>query len=169
MSAEELVPEVVTEADATDSLAAASRSPAGSFYKHIDSEQVTVFVPPNSSKQSWQVRGLEPNSGIVFLSLINDQAFHQSGYVKTHMNRLGHCLYDESLVAHVVGISVHQRQDAQNQLVNELRVDVESASGNSVGTITVKYPNPADRAGSVAHFTALVNAESKLLTANEAS
>jgi hypothetical protein len=167
----DLASEVAALADelSVDEQTAAQSSPSGTFYQHIDSEQITVFVPPNSSKQSWQVRALEPNSGIVFLMVINDKAFHEAGYVKTHGNRLGHCLYDESLVPHVVGIAVRQVQDSQNQLKNELNVTVESTSGNSTGTITVPYPNPAERAKSVAAFTALVNAEVKLLNANEAS
>lgn len=150
-------------------LAARAASPAGKFYEHIDSQQVTQFVPPASSRQVWQVRGREPNSGIVFLSLVNDKAFRQGNYVPTHMNRLGHVLYDESLVPNVVGISVRQIVDAQTQLVNELDVDVESTSGQSVGRITVPYPNPADRPGSVAAFTKLVQAEVALLDRNEAS
>jgi hypothetical protein len=149
--------------------AASAASPAGRFYQHLDSQQITIYVPPNSSRQAWQVRGVEPNSGIVFLSIINNNAFHEAGYVKTHMNRLGACLYDESLVADVVGIGVRQVQDAQNQLKNELDVTVQSTSGDSTGRITVPYPNPADKAGSVAAFTKLVQAEVKLLDANEAS
>ena len=162
----DLVPETPPVDDTT---AAARRSPAGTFYEHIDSQQVTEFVPPDSSKVVWQVRGLEPNSGIVFLAMVNDKAFREGHYVPAHMQRLGHVLYDESLVANVVGISVRQDQDLQNQIKNELDVSVESTSGNSVGRITVPYPNPADRAGSVAAFTALVNAEVAVLDANEAS
>jgi hypothetical protein len=159
-------PELVQQ-DATP--AAAARTPAGTFYKHIDSQQVTEFVPPNSSRQVWMVRGLEPNSGVVFLSMVNDKAFRGGTYVPAHMQRLGHVIYDESLVPNVAGIAVQQVTDSQNQLVNQLEVTVESTSGNSVGQIVVPYPDPADRAGSVAKFTALVQAEVKLLDANEAS
>lgn len=150
-------------------LAQRASTPAGSFYEHLDSSQVTEFVPPNSSKTVWQVRGVEPNSGIVFLSLVNDKAFREGKYVPKHMQRLGHVLYDESLVPNVVGISVRQDVDAQTQLVNVLDVTVESTSGNSTGRITVPYPNPAQRAASVAAFTKLVEAEVALLDENEAS
>lgn len=149
--------------------AAAASTPAGTFYQHIDSEQVTQYVPPNSSKQVWQIRGLEPNSGIVFLSMVNDKAFRSGTYVPNHMNRIGHVLYDESRVANVAGISVRQITDTQQQLKNELDVTVTSTSGDSTGRITVPYPDPADRAGSVAAFTALVAAEVRLLDANEVS
>jgi hypothetical protein len=152
-----------------ETVAAAQRAPAGSFYQHIDSQQVTEFVPPNSSRQVWMIRGLEPNSGVVFLSMVNDKAFRNGNYVPKHMQRLGHVIYDESLVPNVRGISVQQVTDSQNQLKNQLEVTVESTSGNSVGQIIVAYPNPADRAGSVAAFTALVQAEVKLLDENEAS
>lgn len=150
-------------------LAARASTPAGSFYEFIDAQQVTQFVPPNSSRLIWQVRSREPNSGIVFLQLVNDHAFRTSNYVKTHGNRLGHILYDESLVAGVAGIAVRQVTDAQSQLENELDVTVQSSSGNSAGRITVPYPNPGDRAGSIARFTKLVEAEVALLDANEAS
>jgi len=153
-----------------DGVAAAARAaPQGTFYQHIDSQQVTQFVPPNSSKVVWQIRGLEPNSGIVFLSMVNDKAFRQGNYVGPHMQRLGHVLYDESKVANVVGISVTQTEDSQNQIKNELDVTVESTSGDSTGRIKVPYPNPAERAASVAAFAALVAAEVRLLDANEAS
>lgn len=153
-----------------DPVAAAARStPAGKFYQHIDSQQITEFVPPDSSKVVWQVRGLEPNSGIVFLSLVNDAAFRSGTYVPKRMNQLGRVLYDESLVANVAGISVRQITDSQLQLKNVLDVTVTSTSGNSTGRITVPYPDPADRAGSVAAFTALVAAEVRLLDANEVS
>ena len=148
---------------------AAASSPAGRFYQHIDSQQITQFVPPNSSRVVWQVRGLEPNSGIVFLSMVNDAAFKSGTYVPKHMNQLGRVLYDESLVPGVVGISVTQNQDTQNQIVNELVVTVQSTSGNSTGRITVHYPDPSDAAGSVAAFTVHVNEEIKLLDANEAN
>lgn len=154
---------------ADTALLAAKSTPAGTFYEHIDSQQVTQFVPPNSSKVVWQIRGLEPNSGIVFLSMVNDKAFRSGTYVPTHMQRLGHVLYDESQVANVAGISVTQTEDSQNQIKNQLDVTVESSSGDSKGRITVPYPNPADRAGSVAAFAALVASEVKLLDANEAS
>lgn len=163
---EDDAPELV---QADDTVAAAQRAPAGTFYKHIDSQQVTEFVPPNSSRQVWMIRGVEPNSGVVFLSMVNDKAFRGGKYVPVHMQRLGHVIYDESLVPNVAGISVQQITDNQNQLVNQLEVTVESTSGNSVGQIIVPYPDPADRAGSVAKFTALVQAEVKLLDANEAS
>jgi hypothetical protein len=150
-------------------LLTAAQTPAGNFYQHIDSQQITEFVPPNSSKLVWQVRGLEPNSGIVFLSFVNDKAFRSGTYVPKHMNQLGRVLYHESLVPGVVGISVSQRQDTQNQIVNQLDVTVESTSGNSTGRIITPYPDPSDDAGSVATFTALVNAEIVLLDKNEAS
>jgi hypothetical protein len=162
----ELDPEL---GDQSDTLAAARSAPAGSFYEHIDSQQVTEFVPPNSSRVVWMVRGLEPNSGVVFLSLVNDKAFRAGNYVKPHMQRLGHIIYTESLVPNVTGISVQQVNDNQNQIKNQLEVSVESTSGNSVGQIVVPYPNAADLPGSVAAFTALVQAEVKLLDENEAS
>lgn len=146
---------------------AARMTPHGRFYEHIDSSQITVYVPPNSSRQAWQVRGIEPNSGIVFLSIVNDKAFRSGNYVAPHMNRLGHILYVESQVPNVTGISVRQVVNAQTQQVNELEVHVESTSGNSVGRITVPYPNAADLPGSVALFTKLVEAEVKLLDENE--
>lgn len=147
--------------------AAAKATPAGKFYEHVDSQQVTEFVPPNSSRVVWQVRGREPNSGIVFLSMVNDKAFRGGNYVGPHMNRLGHVLYLESLVPNVVGISVRQVTDEQLQLKNELDVSVESTSGNSVGRITAPYPKPDDAAGSVATFSKLVEAEVELLDTNE--
>lgn len=147
----------------------AAMTPAGRFYRHLDSQQVTEFVPPNSSKVVWQIRGVEPNSGIVFLSLVNDEAFRSGTYVPKHMNQLGRVLYHESLVPNVAGISVHQTVDAQTQLKNELDVTVQSSSGNSQGRISAPYPDPSNDAGSVAVFTALVNAEVKLLDTNEAS
>jgi len=150
-------------------IAAARRTPAGRFYEHLDSQQITEYVPPNSSRQAWQVRGIEPNSGIVFLSIVNDKAFRNGNYVAPHMNRLGHILYVESQVPNVVGISVRQVVNAQTQLVNELDVSVESTSGNSVGRITVPYPNAGDLPGSVAAFTKLVEAEVAVLDANEGS
>lgn len=159
-------PELVTQ---DDTVAAAQRAPAGTFYKHIDSQQVTEFVPPNSSRQVWMIRGLEPNSGVVFLSMVNDKAFRSGTYVPAHMQRLGHVIYTESLVPNVAGISVQQVTDSQSQLKNQLEVTVESTSGNSVGQIIVPYPNPGDLPGSVATFTALVQAEVKLLDENEAS
>jgi hypothetical protein len=152
-----------------ETAAAAQAAPAGSFYQHIDSQQITEYVPPNSSRQVWMIRGLEPNSGVVFLSMVNDKAFRGGTYVPTHMRRLGHVIYEESLVPNVAGISVQQVTDAQSQILNQLEVTVESTSGNSVGQIIVPYPDPADLAGSVKAFTALVNAEVKLLDANEAS
>ena len=152
-----------------DTVAAAAQAPAGSFYQHIDSQQITEFVPPNSSRQVWMIRGLEPNSGVVFLSMVNDKAFRSGTYVPKHMQRLGHVIYAESLVPNVAGISVQQVTDNQNQLKNQLEVTVESTSGNSVGQIIVPYPDPADLSGSVKAFTALVNAEVKLLDENEAS
>jgi hypothetical protein len=159
---EELDPDAATDT-------AAASTPAGSFYQHIDSQQVTEFVPPNSSRQVWQVRGLEPNSGIVFLSLVNDKAFKSGTYVPMHMRRLGHVLYLESQVANVAGISVRQVDNSQRQLVNELEVTVASTSGNSFGLIIVPYPNPAQPDASVTAFAALVGAEVRLLDANEAS
>lgn len=163
-------PEVVDLSDADVTTAqAAARTPQGRFYEHLDSQQITVFVPPNSSRQAWQIRGVEPNSGIVFLSQVNDKAFRSGNYVAPHMNRLGHVLYDESQVPGVVGISVRQVTDGQLQQVNELDVTVESTSGNSTGRITVPYPNPAERLASVAAFTKLVEAEVKLLDENEGS
>lgn len=164
-------PDTVTPelATAIDSTAAAAATRAGTFYQHIDSQQVTEFVPPNSSKVVWQIRGLEPNSGIVFLSLVNDKAFRSGTYVAPHMNRLGHILYTESLLPNVVGISVRQVVDSQTQLKNELEVSVQSTSGNSVGSITVPYPNAIDLPGSVAVCSALVQAEVKLLDTNEGS
>lgn len=164
------VPDVAPELAVDDvTVQAAQQSPLGSFYQHVASEQVTQFVPPGSSVTVWQVTGLEPNSGVVFLSLINDKAFHGPDYVRTHMQRIGHVIYDESLVAGVAGISVQQITDAQHRLVNQLEVTVESSSGNSAGTIISPYPNPADRAGSVAAFSKLVAAEVALLDKNEAS
>lgn len=163
---EDDAPELVAQ---DDTPAAAQRSPAGTFYRHLDSQQVTEFVPPNSSRQVWMVRGLEPNSGVVFLGMVNDKAFRDGNYVRPHMNRLGHIIYTESLVPNVVGISVQQVTDNQNQLVNQLEVTVESTSGNSVGQIIVPYPNAADLPGSVAQFAALVQAEVTLLDENEAS
>lgn len=169
MSADELqVAATDTELSANE-LAARAATPQGTFYRHIDSQQVTEFVPPNSSRTVWQVRGLEPNSGVVFLGLVNDKAFHNGGYVRAHMNRLGHIIYTESLVPNVAGISVRQVVNHQTQLENELDVDVESTSGNSTGRITVPYPNAGDLPGSVALFTKLVEAEVKLLDSNEAS
>lgn len=162
----ELDPQLAQQAD---TLAAAQRSPAGTFYQHIDSQQVTEFVPPNSSRVVWQVRGLEPNSGVVFLSLVNDKAFRDGNYVEPHMKRLGHTIYLLSLVPNVDGIAVQQVTDSQNQLKNQLEVTVASSSGNSVGQIITPYPNPADQPGSVAAFTKLVEAEVALLDANEAS
>lgn len=150
-------------------LAARAATPAGSFYEFIDAQQVTQFVPPNSSRLVWQIRSREPNTGIVFLQLVNDHAFRSANYVRTHGNRIGHILYDEAQVPGVAGISVRQVTDDQQQLVNELDVTVQSSSGNSAGRITVPYPNPADRAGSIARFTKLVEAEVQLLDANEAS
>lgn len=167
MSTPEAATAVVSDAAAADTLAAAAMTPAGNFYQHLDSSQVTEFVPPNSSKVVWQIRGVEPNSGIVFLGLVNDKAFRSGTYVPKHMNQIGRVLYHESLVPNVAGISVRQIVDAQTQLKNELDVSVSSTSGNSVGSITVPYPDPSDDAGSVAAFTALVNAEVKLLDANE--
>lgn len=149
--------------------AAARMTPRGRFYEHLDSSQITEYVPPNSSRQAWQVRGIEPNTGIVFLSIVNDKAFRAGGYVAPHMNRLGHILYVESQVPNVVGISVHQHVNAQTQLVNELDVTVESTSGNSTGRITVPYPNAGDLPASVALFTKLVEGEVALLDANEGS
>jgi hypothetical protein len=167
MSTPETDSPTLDAAAVADTTAAAAMTPAGNFYRHLDSQQVTEFVPPNSSKVVWQIRGVEPNSGIVFLGLVNDKAFKSGTYVPKHMNQLGRVLYNESLVANVVGISVRQIVDAQTQLKNELDVSVESSSGNSVGNITSPYPDPSDQAGSVAAFTALVTAEVKLLDANE--
>ncbi len=158
----------VNDTAASATLAAAKSTPAGRFYQHLDSLQVTEFVPPNSSKVVWQIRGLEPNSGIVFLGLVNEQAFKSGTYVPKHMNQLGRVLYDESLVANVAGISVRQIVDSQTQLKNELDVTVSSTSGNSQGSITAPYPDPSDATGSVAAFTALVQAQVRLLDANEA-
>lgn len=167
MSTPEAAPGTTASSAGADTLAAAASTPAGNFYQHLDSQQVTEFVPPNSSKVVWQIRGVEPNSGIVFLGLVNDQAFRNGDYVAPHMNQIGRVLYHESLVPNVVGISVRQIVDSQTQLKNELDVSVQSTSGNSVGTITAPYPNPADDAGSVAAFTALVQAEVRLLDKNE--
>lgn len=162
----ELDPELALQAE---TVAAAQRTPLGSFYEHVDSQQVTQFVPPNSSRVVWMVRGLEPNSGVVFVSFVNDKAFRDGNYVKPHMQRLGHIIYDESLVANVAGISVQQITDSQNQLKNQLEVTVTSSSGNSAGQIIVPYPSAGDRPGSVAAFTKLVEAEVALLDENEAS
>jgi hypothetical protein len=151
----------------TETLAAARMTPKGRFYEHIDSQQITEYVPPNSSRSAWQVRGVEPNTGIVFLGIVNDKAFRNGNYVAPHMNRIGHILYVESQVPNVVGISVRQVTNNQLQQVNELDVSVQSTSGNSTGRITVPYPNPADLPGSVAHFTALVKGEVAVLDANE--
>lgn len=148
-------------------LEAARRSPKGRFYEHIDSMQITVYVPPNSSRHAWQIRGLEPNTGIVFLGIVNDKAFRSGTYVAPHMNRIGHILYVESQVANVVGISVRQVTDDQLQQKNELDVSVQSTSGNSTGRVTVPYPDAGDLPGSVARFTALVKAEVAVLDANE--
>lgn len=160
--------DLTTDGTADDATRAAARmTPKGRFYEHIDSQQITEYVPPNSSRSAWQIRGVEPNSGIVFLGLVNDKAFRQGGYVAPHMNRLGHILYVESQVPNVVGISVRQVTNGQLQQVNELDVSVESTSGNSVGRITVPYPNAGDLPGSVAIFTAHVKDEVAVLDANE--
>lgn len=158
--------DTATGADNATQLAARA-TPQGRFYDHLDSQQITVFVPPNSSRTAWQIRGVEPNSGIVFLGIVNEKAFKAGNYVAPHMNRLGHILYVESQVPNVVGISVRQVTNDQLQQVNELDVSVQSTSGNSTGRITVPYPDASDLPGSVARFTKLVEAEVAVLDSNE--
>lgn len=137
------------------------------YYVFVNAEPVTEFVPPNSSKRVYQVRGVEPHSGIYFLSLMSRKSYLDAAYRNNHMGRLGRALYLESLTPHVRGISVRQTQDAQSMLRNELEVTVESSSGNSSGQVTLPYPNPAHIDDSVKSFQHAVAAEVRLLDAAE--
>jgi hypothetical protein len=137
------------------------------YYRFVDAEPVTVFVPPNSSRRSMQVRGVEPHTGIYFLSLMRRKSYLDAAYRNVHMNALGRALYEDAQTPNVAGISVRQTQDSQSQLRNELDVDVVSSSGQSSGRITLKYPRADHVAADVAAFREAVAAEVALLDAAE--
>jgi hypothetical protein len=137
------------------------------YYTFVDAEPVTVFVPPNGSHSAMQVRGVEPHSGIYFLSIMSRKGYLDAAFRNVHMNAIGRALYLDSQTPNVAGISVRQVQDAQTQLRNELTVDVESTSGNSSGRITLSYPRADHVAADVAHFQTVVAAEAQLLDAAE--
>jgi hypothetical protein len=137
------------------------------FYTYVDAEPVTIFVPPNSSHRAMQVRGVEPHTGIYFLSIMSNKGYLDAAFRNVHMNTLGRAIYQDAQTPHVTGISVRQEQDSQTQLRNALDVDVESTSGRSSGRITLPYPRVAHVADDVAHFRSVVAAEVRLLDAAE--
>jgi len=124
-------------------------------------------VPPNTSHRAMQVRGVEPHTGIYFLSIMSRKSYLDAAFRNVHMNALGRALYQDAQTPHVVGISVRQLQDSQTQLRNVLDVDVESTSGNSSGRITLSYPRADHVAADVTHFKSVVAAEVQLLDAAE--
>lgn len=137
------------------------------YYTFVDAEPVTVFVPPNSSHRAMQVRGMEPHTGIYFLSIMSRKSYLDAAFRNVHMNAIGRAIYQDAQTPNVTGISVRQTQDSQTQLRNELDVDVSSTSGRSSGRITLPYPRADHVAADVGAFRAAVAAEVHLLDAAE--
>lgn len=137
------------------------------YFTFVDAIPVTEFVPPNSSKRVMQVRGVEPHSGIYFLSLMSRKSYLDAAFRNVHMNALGRAIFQDAQTPHVVGLSVRQTQDAQNMLRNELEVDVESSSGQSTDRITLPYPRANHVAADVDAFRKAVAAQVRLLDAAE--
>lgn len=111
------------------------------FYSFVQSEMVTVFVPPDGSYRAYRVTGLEPESGVYFQGYIPEVAYRAQSAIVATMDGIGQWVNEISKLPGVTGMASVETQDAQLQVKDWFDVDVVSTSGNSTATVRVPYPS----------------------------
>lgn len=110
------------------------------LYSFISSEQVTVLIPPNSTRTEQQVTAQATASGIVFLARFIAELYQYPDEVASSLNTLAQWFNDYAAVPGVAGISAVQEINSQNELEDKIDVTVVSTSGKSSTVFRTFYP-----------------------------
>lgn len=139
-------------------------------YTFQQSELVTLFVPPDGTERSYRITGLEPVSGVYFVSYLPEAFYNDSPVdVAPYMNSIGGWVNAMFQTVGVTGMASVETQDSQLQIQDFFDVDVESTSGKSSTTIRAAYPTADFGEFGFDAFTAQVKATVETLDAAEAS
>lgn len=143
---------------------------AAPYYTFINAEQITQLVPPTGTQLAYQITGVDPTTGVVFVGIISQKMYEtEPAATASQMAYLGSIFHNYYNRVGVKAMSTLPVIDQNNNVQYWLQVTVSSTSGKSTTQIRAPYPTTTDFAAEVAAFQALLTATIKQLDAVEAA
>lgn len=128
------------------------------LYDFISSQQITVFIPPNSSENMQQVTARAIESGVSFLAQFPMNVYNTPGATTPFLDELANGFNSYAKVPGVEAIAAVQEIDANNQLADKIDVTVASTSGKSTTVVRTDYPSTDFQSVTLERFVSLVDA-----------